>query len=60
MVLEGWRPLLPSPLPGGPFPPAGALEALMRRCWAQTPADRPSAAEVAEELQGIVASHGNS
>lgn len=43
----GLRPAIPANCPH-------ALAALMRRCWASDPAQRPTAAEVAEELRNQI------
>jgi serine/threonine protein kinase len=52
----GGRPTIPpaDQLPGGTFPGLQAYVALMQRCWAQEPGDRPSFALVAEELGRMV------
>lgn len=64
MIASGER--LPVPalqeLPGAP-PPAqlyDAYVALMRRCWAQQPADRPTFSQVIVELRGILGRHASS
>ncbi len=63
MITSGER--LPVPaladLPGAP-PPAPLYEAfvaLMRRCWAQDPADRPTFSQVIVELRGILGRHAS-
>ncbi|PRW58265.1 Serine threonine- kinase CTR1 [Chlorella sorokiniana] len=64
MITSGERlpvPALPD-LPGPP-PPAplyDAYVALMRRCWAQDAADRPSFSEVIVELRSILGRHASS
>ena len=44
-------PLLSLPLQ---FPEYEAYLALMQRCWAQDPADRPAFAEIIGELRGLL------
>ena len=55
-VAAGLRPEVPAPgaapSPHTPaFPGLGAYVALMQRCWAQDPGERPSFQEAAAELQ---------
>ena len=56
VMMEEARPPVPPPaaLPGGGFVGLPAYEALMRRCWAQAPVDRPqNFAEVISALRAI-------
>lgn len=41
----------PADLPGGTFPGLPAYLALMQRCWAQEPAERPGFAEIINLLR---------
>jgi serine/threonine protein kinase len=52
---DGKRPEIPpaDELPGGTFPGLPAYVALMQRCWAQEPADRPDFGQVLEELHNL-------
>ena len=53
---NGGRPGVPPPaaLPGGGFAELDAYVALMKRCWAQNPYDRPSFAELVPELRCVM------
>ena len=56
MVMKGDRLEVPPPakLPGGGFKGLPAYTALMERCWAQAPEDRPASfAEVIAELRAL-------
>jgi serine/threonine protein kinase len=56
-VVQGERPTMPPRLPGesggADFPGLARYVALMQRCWAQQPADRPGVKEVISELRGM-------
>ena len=56
---KGERPEVPSEAPGallgGTFPGFPAYCALMRRCWAEDPAERPSFEAVIAELRSMLA-----
>lgn len=56
LVNNGGRPEVPAPaaLRGGAFPGLPAYTALLRRCWAQNPYDRPSFAELVPELRALL------
>ena len=56
LVVQGDRPAVPAAgqLPGGAFPGYPRYEALIRRCWAQEPAERPASfGEVLAELRAL-------
>ena len=54
-ISSGGRPPIPEPgsIPGGGFPGLPAYLALMQRCWAEQPAERPAFAEVVAELRQV-------
>lgn len=60
VVNNGGRPEIPAPrdLRGGAFPGLPAYTALLRRCWAQNPYDRPSFAELVPELRALLEATG--
>ncbi len=53
LVLNGGRPAIPGPeeVQGGGFAGLGDYVALMQRCWAQEPQDRPGFGEVVRCLR---------
>lgn len=52
-LMTGGRPPLPTleELPSPGFPGLPAYEALLQRCWAQDPTERPGFAEVIQKLR---------
>mmetsp|Transcript_2941 Transcript_2941/g.6368 ORF Transcript_2941/g.6368 Transcript_2941/m.6368 type:complete len:96 (+) Transcript_2941:131-418(+) len=53
-VVDGIRPRIPSKVLESDDIAIRALVAATKKCWAQKPGDRPSAASIRDELKGIM------